>query len=88
MQSPEDSVRLSGGAILSRPQRRQADSQRPRELCLTNPQCASKADERIVGAIELPDPNPRKIFPHVLTLIELLLLSTRFPLSKVMTTDK
>ena len=88
MQCSEESVRLSRGAILSRPQRRQADSQRPRELCLTNPQRAPKTDERIVGAIELPDPDPRRVFPHALTLIELFLLSTRIALSKLMTIDK
>jgi hypothetical protein len=88
MQRSENAGRFSRGAIFSRPQRRQTDSQRPRELCLTNPECASQADEGIVGAMELPQPDPRNLFPHHLTLIECISLSSRFRLSKVMTNRK
>jgi hypothetical protein len=85
MECPEDSCRLSGGAILSCPQCGQADPQRPSELCLTDPECASKTDQRIVGAIEVPETSPRKLIPHNLTLIEFFPLSTGFQLLKVMT---
>jgi hypothetical protein len=88
MQCSENTGRFSRGAIFSRPQRRQTDSQRPRELCLTNPECATQADEGIVGAIEFPETDPRNLFPHHLTLIECISLSRRFRLSKVMTNRK
>jgi hypothetical protein len=82
VQCPENSGRLSSSAILSRPQRRQADSQGPCKLCLTDPECASQADERIVGPIELPEADPRTMVPHLLTLIEFFPLSKPIPVVK------